>query len=75
MNFFEDYLQFTTKNNNVVLSELSEYLSFLYSFYDFAYLEFNNEKKVYEANGKDYFSKIFIEFIQENKESNLKNNN
>jgi hypothetical protein len=48
------------KTSKVKIVQMSELLTFVYSLYDFAYLEYDKENKIYKPYGKDWFSEILI---------------
>ena len=66
---YEEYLvseENVNKRGSVKIVKLSEAVSFIYSLYDFAYLELKikeNGNKVYVPYGKDWFSEILIKSI------------
>src|SRR5687767_2044018 len=64
-NLYEDFLlnsinSETDIKNEVKIIEMQELLTFVFSLYDFAYLEYDEESKVYKPYGKDWFSEIII---------------
>ena len=64
LNLYESYLEEDKKNlPKVKIVELSEFLNFFYSIYDFAYLEYDNLKKVYLPYGKDWFTDIIKRYL------------
>lgn len=58
-NLYED----SFSKSGVKLIEMTDLLSFIYSFYDFAYLELDVNTKVYKPYGKDWFAQILINSI------------
>lgn len=55
---YEDFVTQQSIKRKVKLLEMVDMLSFIYSFYDFAYLELDAKKPIYLAYGKDNFSEI-----------------
>ena len=66
---YEEYLESEeniNKRGALKIVKMSEAMAFIYSLYDFAYLELKieeNGKKVYVPYGKDWFSEILINSI------------
>lgn len=68
---YEEYLGSEIKNlritrDTIKVVKITKVISFLYSFYDFAYLELkdNQDKIVYAPYGKDWFCEIILETIK-----------
>ena len=64
----------TCSNKNIIVLDLKEYLTFLYLLHDFGILEFNKSKNEYDCYGKEYFSILFIEYIERCKGQNSEKN-
>jgi hypothetical protein len=62
LKLYEDSLNNNFKNVKVI--QMSQVLSFIYSFYDFVYLELDEVGSVYKSYGKDWFSDILINSVK-----------